>query len=100
LRAVALPPVRAAAFFWAVVPPCEELPPEPDFSPPRFDAPGEFAMRAARSLDIPLSLSASYCFSFFTDGRLSGITASSRRRRRTGSPCLFPAKRSDRPRPG
>jgi hypothetical protein len=31
LRAVALPPFRPAAFFCAVVPPCEELPPDPDF---------------------------------------------------------------------
>jgi hypothetical protein len=32
--AVALPPLRPAAFFCAVVPPCFELPPEPDFLPP------------------------------------------------------------------
>jgi hypothetical protein len=70
--AVAFPPWRPAAFFWAVVPPWEELPPDPDFLPPRLDAPGEFAMRAARSFDMPLSLSASYCFSFFTLGRLFG----------------------------
>jgi hypothetical protein len=31
LRAAALPPFRPAFFFSAVVPPCEELPPEPDF---------------------------------------------------------------------
>ena len=30
-------------------------------------------MRAARSFDMPLSLSASYCFSFLTLGRLSGM---------------------------
>ena len=34
LRAVALPPLRPAAFFCAVVPPCFALPPEPDFLPP------------------------------------------------------------------
>jgi hypothetical protein len=44
--------------------------------PPRLEAPGELAMRAARCLDMPLSLSASYCFSFFTLGRLSGVGAS------------------------
>ena len=52
------------------------IPTEPDLSPPCFDASGEFAIRAARSLDMPLSLSASYCFSFFTLGRLSGIVTS------------------------
>ena len=74
-RAEALPPLRPAAFFCAVVPPCLELPPEPDFLPPRLEAPGELAIRAARSLDIPLSLRASYCRSFLTLGRLSGIVA-------------------------
>src|SRR5512144_835545 len=64
--AAALPPLRPAAFFWAVVPPCFAFPPEPELLPPRFDAPGELAMRAARSFDMPLSFSASYCFSFFT----------------------------------
>jgi hypothetical protein len=70
-----LPPFRPAAFFWAVVPPCFELPPDPDFLPPRPEAPGEFEIRAARSFDIPLRFKASYCFSFFTLGRLSGISA-------------------------
>ena len=73
---MALPPLRPAAFFCAVVPPCLELPPEPDFLPPRLEAPGELAMRAARSLDIPLSLRASYCLSFLTLGRLSGTSSS------------------------
>jgi hypothetical protein len=77
LRAVAFPPFRPAAFFCAVVPPCLELPPDPDFFPPRLEAPGELAMRAARCLDMPFSLRASYCFSFFTLGRLSGICVSS-----------------------
>jgi predicted DNA-binding protein (MmcQ/YjbR family) len=76
LRAVAPPPLRPAAFFCAVVPPWElelrELL-EPDFFPPRLELPGEFAIRAARSLDIPLSFSFSYCFSFLTLGRLFGI---------------------------
>jgi hypothetical protein len=40
--------------------------PEWDFSPPCFDASGELAILAARSFDMPLSFSASYCFSFFT----------------------------------
>jgi hypothetical protein len=72
LRADARPPFRPAAFFCAVVPPCDEL--ERDLLlPPRLDDPGEFAIRAARSFDIPLSLSASYCFSFFTLARLPGM---------------------------
>ena len=71
---MALPPLRPAAFFWAVVPPCDddEREDEPDFFPPRLDAPGEFAIFAARSFDMPLSFSASYCFSFFTFARLAG----------------------------
>jgi hypothetical protein len=48
-------------------------PDECDALPPRLDAPGEFAIFAARSFDMPLSLSASYCLSFFTLGRLFGI---------------------------
>src|SRR6478672_5652187 len=64
--AVAFPPLRPAAFFWAVVPPCEESPPEPERSPPCLEASGEFAIFAARCLDMPLSFSASYCFSFLT----------------------------------
>jgi hypothetical protein len=75
LRAVARPPFRPAAFFWAVVPPWRESlrrVPDPDAFPPRLDAPGELAIRAARSFDIPFSLSFSYCFSFFTFGRLFG----------------------------
>src|SRR5437763_8452345 len=72
LRAVAWPPLRPAAFFCAVVPPCDELLRE-ELEPPRLDEPGEFEMRAARSFDIPLSLSASYCFSFLTLGRLLGM---------------------------
>jgi hypothetical protein len=76
---VALPPLRPAAFFCAVVPPCEEeddLPPDPDFLPPLLEAPGEFAIRAARSFDIPFLFSASYCFSFLTLGRLPGMATS------------------------
>ena len=79
LRAVALPPLRPAAFFCAVVPPCDELLrelEECDAFPPRLDAPGEFAIRAARCFDIPLSFSFSYCFSFLTLGRLFGMTHS------------------------
>lgn len=70
--AVARPPFRPAAFFWAVVPPWDELPPEPDFFPPRLDAPGELAIRAARSFDMPFSFNASYWSSFVTLGLLSG----------------------------
>jgi hypothetical protein len=76
LRAVALPPLRPAAFFWAVVPPCDDEErddPEPEAFPPRLEAPGELAIFAARSFDIPLSFNASYCCSFFTFARLLGI---------------------------
>jgi hypothetical protein len=76
-RAEALPPLRPAAFFWAVVPPWREVlrdeEPEPDFLPPRLEAPGELAIFAARSFDIPFSFSFSYCFSFLTFARLFGI---------------------------
>jgi hypothetical protein len=68
--------LRPAAFFCAVVPPCDELlrrVPEPDCFPPRLEAPGELAIRAARSFDIPFFFSFSYCFSFLTLGRLFGI---------------------------
>jgi len=76
LRAAAFPPLRPAAFFWAVVPPWLELEREDeecDFLPPRLEAPGEFAILAARSFDIPFSFSFSYCFSFLTLGRLLGM---------------------------
>jgi hypothetical protein len=80
LRAVALPPLRPAAFFCAVVPPCDALLrdelDEPDFLPPRLDAPGELEIFAARSFDMPLSFRASYCFSFLTLGLLPGIDTS------------------------
>src|SRR6185312_10112493 len=75
--AVALPPLRPAAFFCAVVPPCSDEPPEPELFPSRFDAPGELAIRAARSFDMPLSFRASYCFSFLT--AISGLPSISRR---------------------
>jgi aminoglycoside 3-N-acetyltransferase I len=71
--------LRPAAFFWAVVPPWLELlreEEECDALPPRFEAPGEFAILAARSFDIPLSFSFSYCFSFLTLGRLPGMRSS------------------------
>ena len=77
MRAAARPPLRPAAFFCAVVPPCDELLreelEEPDFLPPRLEAPGEFEIFAARSFDIPFSFSFSYCFSFLTDARLPGM---------------------------
>ena len=50
-----------------------ESPPEPDFLPPCFEAFGELAIFAARSFDMPLSLRASYCFSFFTLARFAGM---------------------------
>jgi hypothetical protein len=49
---------------------------EPDFLPPRLEAPGELAIFAARSFDIPFSFSFSYCLSFLTLGRLPGIASS------------------------
>src|SRR3954451_13762580 len=69
LFAVALPPLRPAAFFCAVVPPCDELlreEPEPEDLPTRLEDPEELAIFAARSFDMPLSFSASYCFSLLT----------------------------------
>jgi hypothetical protein len=74
--------LRPAAFFCAVVPPWDELPPEPELFPPRLDAPGEFAILAARDFDIPLSLRASYCFSFLTFALLLGTTPPLARRSR------------------
>src|SRR5205085_7376562 len=72
--AAALPPLRPAAACWAWVPPClEEPPPSCERLPPCSEASGEFAMRAARAFDIPLSLRASYCFSFFTCADLPGM---------------------------
>src|SRR4051794_39393295 len=38
--AAALPPMGPASFLCAVVPPCWELPPDPDFLPPLLDASG------------------------------------------------------------
>jgi len=87
--------LRPAAFFCAVVPPCEELLREELF-PPRLDEPGEFAIRAARSLDIPLSFSASYCFSFFTLARLPG-TCSPFVFSAVSLPLTFPLKQRKRP---
>jgi hypothetical protein len=69
--------LRPADFFCCVVPPCDavlfEREPDPDFFPPRLEAPGEFEMRAARLLDMPFFFNPSYCFSFFTLGLLFGI---------------------------
>ena len=76
MRELALPPLRPAAFFCAVVPPCralERLEPDPDFLPPRLEAPGELAILAALSFDMPFFLSFSYCFSFLTFARLFGM---------------------------
>jgi hypothetical protein len=81
LAAVAFPPLRPAAFFWAFVPPWLEslrLDFECEFFPPLLDASGEFAIFAARSFDMPFSFKASYCFSFFTCALLPGIAGSFR----------------------
>jgi hypothetical protein len=51
-------------------------PPLPEAFPPFLDAPGVLAILAARSFDIPLSLSASYCCSFLTFADLDGISHS------------------------
>ena len=70
-----MPPLRPAAFFCAVVPPCFELLLDDeleDFLPPRLEEPGEFAILAARSFDMPFFRSPSYCFSFLTPARLPG----------------------------
>ena len=78
LRAAARPPLRPAAFFCAVDPPCDVVRlrvPEPDDLPPRLDAPGEFEIFAARSFDMPFSFSFSYCFSFLTDARFPGMAS-------------------------
>src|SRR4051794_30050731 len=94
--AVALPPLLPAFFFWAVVPPCDPCDvPEPEWlcSPPFFEAPGEFAILAARSLDMPLSLRASYCFSFLTFAFLLGMASSLSVRHGGGTPF-----RAERPR--
>lgn len=60
LAPVTFPPLRPAALCCAVVPPCEASPLIPLFLPPLCEAFGEFAIRAARSFDIPLSRGASY----------------------------------------
>jgi hypothetical protein len=80
LRAEARPPFRPAAFFWAVLPPCEvvrRLVPVPELLPPRFEDPGELAILAARCLDIPRFFKPSYCFSFLTLGRFCGTPITS-----------------------
>jgi hypothetical protein len=64
-------PLRPAAAFCALVPPwvaARRLVPEPELFPPRFEAPGLFAIFAARSLLIPFSRSPSYCLSFLMLG--------------------------------
>jgi hypothetical protein len=45
---------------------------DPELFPPRRDAPGEFAIFAARAFDMPFFRRPSYCFSFFTLARLAG----------------------------
>src|SRR5438874_12462522 len=98
--AAALPPLRPAAFFCAVVPPCFELErdeelEDPDFLPPRLEAPGELEIFAARSFDIPFSFSFSYCFSFLTLGRLPGMRTPPQLSLRHASPVGAPRKRDN-----
>src|SRR6188474_2871903 len=81
--AAALPPLRPAFFFWAAVPPwllSVFFLPLPEALPPLVDESGSLAIRAARCLDIPLSLRASYCFSFFTFADLLGMVPPQGRR--------------------
>ena len=55
MRAVAFPPLRPARFFCCVVPPCLDVSREEPLCerfPPRFEAPGGFAIFAARLFDI------------------------------------------------
>jgi hypothetical protein len=72
-----LPPLRPAATFCAWLPPLPEPllfllwllePPDPLLFPPRLEAPGEFAIAAARDLLMPFLRSPSYCLSFLTLG--------------------------------
>jgi hypothetical protein len=69
-RLAALPPLRPAAFFCCVVPPwllsLLLAEPEPDFLPPRLEAPSELEMAAARLLLMPFLRRPSYCLSFLT----------------------------------
>ena len=60
------------------VPPCLELPPLPEALPPFLEASGVLAILAARSLDMPLSSSASYCLVFLTLADFDGIRPSLR----------------------
>src|SRR5689334_2276739 len=69
--AAALPPLRPAAAFWALVPPwllVSRRLPEPDALPPLLEALGSLAIRAARSLLMPFLRRPSYCLSFLTLG--------------------------------
>ena len=67
-----MPPFDPAFFFCALVPPCELSPPLP-LDSAALRRPLELAILAARCLDMPLSFSASYCFSFFTFADLLGM---------------------------
>src|SRR5438045_2391788 len=63
---LALPPLRPAAAFWALVPPWLESVlrlPLPDALPPLLDEFGSLAIRAARDLLMPFLRSPSYCLS-------------------------------------
>jgi hypothetical protein len=69
----ALPPLRPAAFFWAVLPPLPRpllflLWLLPLLLPPLLDEPGEFEIAAARDLLMPCLRRPSYCLSFLTLG--------------------------------
>src|SRR4051794_25421572 len=78
------PPLRPAAFFWAVLPPLpgpllRRLWLLPELFPPRLELPGELAIAAARDLFMPFFRRPSYCLSSLTLGpwSLPGISVSS-----------------------
>ena len=67
----ALPPLRPAAFFWAVLPPLPlplllRLRLLPELLPPFFDASDVLAIAAARDLLMPFLRKPSYCLSSLT----------------------------------
>src|SRR4029453_13852276 len=69
--ALALPPLRPAAAFWALVPPwllVSRFFPEPEALPPLLDASGVLAILAARSLLMPFLRRPPYFLSSLTLG--------------------------------
>ena len=56
-----MPLLRPAAFFCAVVPPCEDDDPDPEVLPPRLDAPGELAITVDAAAEPSSSASSCHC---------------------------------------